>query len=258
YNSDIRPVNDDKEILPIMIDFSLISISELQEKDQTLVSLGYVYLYWQDDFLSWNQSEYGDLQNMVVPQKKVWRPDIVVANSVEKRTKIGFDELPIRLNSDGYLEWEPSMLFKTSCDIDTTYYPFDVQVCKISLETMVSTISELNLTIFNPEVNTVDYSPNGQWNLLGATIVKRDKAVYSAVHIELKIQRRRTFYVLNLILPILLLSLMGSLTFALPSDAGEKMSLSITVLLAYVVFLTIISDSMPQTSLQISLLGVYL
>ena len=48
------------------------------------------------------------------------------------------------------------------------------------------------------------------------------------------------------------LSLASSLVFALPADAGEKMGLSITVLLAYAVYLTLITDAMPNTSMQVS------
>lgn len=46
--------------------------------------------------------------------------------------------------------------------------------------------------------------------------------------------------------------------FALPSDSGEKMSLSITVLVAYTIYLTIVMDTMPSTSLQLSVLTLYL
>ena len=49
------------------------------------------------------------------------------------------------------------------------------------------------------------------------------------------------------------LSLTSSLVFALPADAGEKMGLSITVLLAYAVYLTLITDAMPNTSMQVSI-----
>ena len=42
-----------------------------------------------------------------------------------------------------------------------------------------------------------------------------------------------------------------------PPPSGEKISLSITVLLSFTVFLLIVSESMPQTSLNVPLLGNY-
>ena len=41
----------------------------------------------------------------------------------------------------------------------------------------------------------------------------------------------------------------------LPAEAGEKMGVSITVLLAYSVYLSIIADSLPSTSEEASAAG---
>jgi len=78
--------------------------------------------------------------------------------------------------------------------------------------------------------------------------------VYSQLIFNVILMRRAEFYVINIVLPILLMSFLNVMVFYLPADAGEKMSYSLTVLLALAVFLTLIADSMPNTSTHTAML----
>ena len=73
---------------------------------------------------------------------------------------------------------------------------------------------------------------------------------------RIQLQRKRTFYVLNTIIPVVMLSLLNVLVFLLPASSGEKMALAVTVLLSFTVYLSIISEVMPKTSESISILGI--
>ncbi|XP_067671748.1 CHRNA7-FAM7A fusion protein-like [Haliotis asinina] len=70
--------------------------------------------------------------------------------------------------------------------------------------------------------------------------------------------RQPSYYVYYLIIPITLLSLLSSLVFALPMDYGDKVALSMTILLSFGVFLTQMTNEMPRTSHQTSYLTIYL
>ena len=52
-----------------------------------------------------------------------------------------------------------------------------------------------------------------------------------------------------------MLSVLTCLTFYLPTESGEKVSLGLTVLLAFSVFMLLIAESMPATSDSIPLIG---
>ena len=80
---------------------------------------------------------------------------------------------------------------------------------------------------------------------------------YPDVTFYIKLQRRSFFYVVNLIFPCILLSVMSLLVFMLPPDSGEKVSLGITVLLALSVFLLLVSEIMPSTSENFPHVGEY-
>lgn len=66
------------------------------------------------------------------------------------------------------------------------------------------------------------------------------------------------FYTVNLIIPCLFISFLTVLVFYLPSDCGEKVNLCISVLLSLTVFLLVITETIPSTSLVIPLVGEYL
>ena len=66
---------------------------------------------------------------------------------------------------------------------------------------------------------------------------------------------RYTFYLMNIILPCALLSVLILIVFCVPPEAGEKISSGISVLLAFTVFLIMLADNVPRTSLDTPILG---
>lgn len=81
---------------------------------------------------------------------------------------------------------------------------------------------------------------------------------YPDITFNITLRRRTLFYTLNLIMPCIAISCLTVLVFYLPSDSGEKITLSISILLALTVFFLLLSDMNPPTSLVIPLIGKYL
>uniref|UniRef100_A0A8C2NVN7 Acetylcholine receptor subunit alpha n=1 Tax=Capra hircus TaxID=9925 RepID=A0A8C2NVN7_CAPHI len=69
-------------------------------------------------------------------------------------------------------------------------------------------------------------------------------------------QRLPLYFIVNVIIPCLLFSFLTGLVFYLPTDSGEKMTLSISVLLSLTVFLLVIL--IPSTSSAVPLIGKYM
>lgn len=63
---------------------------------------------------------------------------------------------------------------------------------------------------------------------------------------------------MNLIVPCVGISYLSVLVFYLPADSGEKIALSISILLSQTMFFLLISEIIPSTSLALPLLGKYL
>ncbi|XP_055958784.1 neuronal acetylcholine receptor subunit alpha-6-like [Patella vulgata] len=82
--------------------------------------------------------------------------------------------------------------------------------------------------------------------------------IFSRVGVTLILARRPAFIVLNVCLPIAVLSLLNVAVFRVPIDSGEKLSYVLTVLLALAVFMSIVGGMLPTTSTTIPLLTIYL
>ena len=102
---------------------------------------------------------------------------------------------------------------------------------------------------------------SGEWLLLDIT-VKRNEVRYACciepypdVTFTIIMRRRTLYYLFNVVFPCLWLSVLSLLGFWLPADSGEKVTLGITVLLAFSVFMLLIAESMPATSEFVPLIG---
>ena len=69
-------------------------------------------------------------------------------------------------------------------------------------------------------------------------------------------RRRILYYLFNIILPCVWLSILSLVGFWLPPDSGEKITLGITVLLAFSVFMLLIAENIPATSETVPLIGL--
>ncbi|XP_028456468.1 neuronal acetylcholine receptor subunit alpha-6 isoform X2 [Perca flavescens] len=218
---------------------------------------------WNDYKLRWMPAEFDGIEFIRVPSNKIWRPDIVLYNNavgdflVEDKTKA-------LLKFDGTITWVPPAIFKSSCPMDITYFPFDYQNCSMKFGSWTYDKAKIDLVLIGSKVNLKDFWESGEWEIIDAPGYKHDikynccEEIYPDITYSFYIRRLPLFYTINLIIPCLLISFLTVLVFYLPSDCGEKVTLCISVLLSLTVFLLVITETIPSTSLVIPLIGEYL
>jgi len=114
------------------------------------------------------------------------------------------------------------------------------------------------------QVDLSDYVNSGTWNIISCPGVYNhtwdaaEQHHKAQITFTLKIRRMTLFYTVNLIIPCVLISFLSVCVFYLPADAGEKMTMCISILLALVVFLLLVSKILPPTSITIPLIAKYL
>ncbi|XP_060556969.1 neuronal acetylcholine receptor subunit alpha-7-like [Ruditapes philippinarum] len=178
-------------------------------------------LDWHDEQLQWNASDYGNMTDSMFMLSQIWIPPLVLSNAADEFKIIGD-------NSDFASSPVSSWMF---------------------LEHMIdlgSSTSTVNLDI---------YKEHGEWDIIGTSL---SGYKLPAVEFTLELKRKYSYYLLNMLLPVIILATMAPFVFILPVESGEKIGFALTILLSLSVVMTIVSDNIPPTSTHICVLSMIL
>ncbi|XP_053911227.1 neuronal acetylcholine receptor subunit beta-3 isoform X2 [Cuculus canorus] len=246
YQKWVRPVENSNDTIKVLFG---LKISQLVDVE------------WIDHKLSWNPEEYGGITAIRVPSESLWLPDIVLFENADGRFE-GSLMTKVIVKYNGVVTWTPPASYKSSCTMDVTFFPFDRQNCSMKFGSWTYDGSMVDLILVDENVDRKDFFDNGEWEILNAKGMKgnRKDGLYSYPFVTYSFVLRRLplFYTLFLIIPCLGLSFLTVLVFYLPSDEGEKLSLSTSVLVSLTVFLLVIEEIIPSSSKVIPLIGEYL
>ncbi|XP_035165674.1 neuronal acetylcholine receptor subunit alpha-6 isoform X2 [Oxyura jamaicensis] len=263
YNQFIRPVENVSDPVTVHFEVAITQLTNVDEVNQIMETNLWLRHIWNDYKLRWDPREYDGIEFVRVPADKIWKPDIVLYNNavgdfqVEGKTKA-------LLRYDGMITWTPPAIFKSSCPMDITFFPFDHQNCSLKFGSWTYDKAKIDLLIIGSKVDMNDFWENSEWEIIDASGYKHDikynccEEIYTDITYSFYIRRLPMFYTINLIIPCLFISFLTVLVFYLPSDCGEKVTLCISVLLSLTVFLLVITETIPSTSLVIPLVGEYL
>uniref|UniRef100_A0A8C9VD68 Acetylcholine receptor subunit epsilon n=1 Tax=Scleropages formosus TaxID=113540 RepID=A0A8C9VD68_SCLFO len=275
YNKNIRPAQHVGDKVEVRVKLTLTNLISLNEKVETLTTNVWIEITWNDYRLAWNTSEYYGIDVVRVPYNIVWLPDIVLENNIDGKFDVAY-YANVLIYPGGSMYWLPPAIFRSTCAIEITYFPFDWQNCTLifrsqtysanEVELMLALDSETNLPIEWVDIDPAAFTENGEWAIKHRPARKLinsryspDDLEYQEVYFNLIIQRKPLFYIINIILPCSLMSSLVVLAYFLPAQAGgQKLTVSISVLLAQTVFLFLIAQKVPETSLSVPLIGKYL
>ena len=163
---------------------------------------------------------------------------------------------------DGSVLWLFPALIKTYCTLNVKYFPFDNQHCQIVFISWTHSGEQLDIQYNDTFANSIYYIPANQEWVVDSIAAERHVKYYACcvepypdVTFTINMQRGSLFYIINLIAPCFLIFLISFLGFFLPVESGEKVNLETTILLALVVFLLMVGETMPPTPDAIPILG---
>ncbi|UYV83054.1 nAChRa3 [Cordylochernes scorpioides] len=227
---------------------------------------------WRDYKLTWDPDKYGGVDMIHVPAEDIWLPDIVLFNNADGNYEVTL-MTKAKVYHSGTIVWNPPALYKSTCEIDVEYFPFDEQSCLMKFGSWTYDGREVDMR-HSMQVQGSNYVPGGidmtefyksvEWDILYASAIYYEgfydccPEPYPDITFNVTMRRKTLFYTINLIIPCVAICFLTVLVFFLPSDSGEKVTLCISILVSLTVFFLLLAEIIPPTSLAVPLLGKYL
>uniref|UniRef100_T1GUX9 C2H2-type domain-containing protein n=1 Tax=Megaselia scalaris TaxID=36166 RepID=T1GUX9_MEGSC len=128
YNRLIRPVVNNSETLTVWLGLKVTQLIEVNLKNQVMTTNLWVSQKWFDYKLRWDPDEYGGVEMLYVPSENIWTPDIVLFNNWDGNYEVTL-MTKATLKYTGEVFWEPPAIYKSSCEMNVEYFPYDEQIC---------------------------------------------------------------------------------------------------------------------------------
>nr|XP_022333675.1 neuronal acetylcholine receptor subunit alpha-9-like isoform X2 [Crassostrea virginica] len=263
YNSKLIPVCSQGGKVDVFFGTALRQMMNLNEKDQTLLINIWLRLKWNDCRLSWNTTQYNN-SHIVVPYDTVWVPDITLYDSsAEEEMMPGKTEYRATIYPSGTVYYNFPTVLQSACLVNVLYFPMDTQICTLKFGSWSHSGTELDLYPSTDQADLTNLVYHNEWDVVS---MKADRNVlyyqccpdpYPDITFSLEIKRKPLFYIMSILFPCILTASVAALGFALPPESGEKVSLEITVLLSLAVFLLMVTDQLPPSSVNFPYVGMY-
>ncbi|CAG2222209.1 unnamed protein product [Mytilus edulis] len=227
---------------------------DFNENAGTYVVYALFRINWEDDYITWNETENDGITFLRFPVTEVWFPKIMIRNTIEKRTIFTSDDdldqmtTYVEYYSDGSATVLAGGVIEVVCHASMYYFPFDSHVCNIELYFDDSAVyTDYNSYGDQSLLSLTHYTPHAEWDLTNVTSVPGPNG-WPQLIVQLKLERKPLFVCVSLILPIFLVSFVNVFVFVLPIESGERISLSVTLFLTFVVIITMVSENLPESS----------
>ncbi|XP_060605176.1 neuronal acetylcholine receptor subunit beta-3-like [Ruditapes philippinarum] len=259
YNPDVVPVSNYSAVLKVNLSATLFMMPEV-DPVRGSVTMGIMIVQeWFDEIITWTPADHGGITYISMKSEDVWTPPVTVQNPF-KFILLGQSWMQVGYQYNGKARYAVGDIMEFSCSFYMKYWPFDKQICSINFFPYGYAYNEVTFAIPGTVMNTNFYTKNGEWYL------EKDSFTYSkdndigstTVRYSFRISRQSLFYLLTIIIPINGIGALTCLVFLLPSESGERVSYSITIMLSLAVFLTVISDDLPKHSEPIPIMCVYI
>ncbi|XP_075122780.1 5-hydroxytryptamine receptor 3A-like [Leptodactylus fuscus] len=254
-----RPSGDLNYPTSVNISVTLYAILGVNEKEQLLTTFVWIHMLWLNDFAKWDPDKCGGIEDISVPIENMWIPDIFIQQFVGEDTYQHLSYLSV--DHTGRVSFLKPMRVTSSCNLSIFRFPFDIQNCSLTFGSSLNTAQHIKLALLvangsTEKIPSDGNSPQGEWELVNIEISDAGN-MQNMVTFNIIVKRRPALYVVNLLLPSAFLMVIDIFSFNLSPHSMDRATFKMTLLLGYMVFLLIINNLLPATSIGTPLIGIY-
>ncbi|XP_029978008.1 5-hydroxytryptamine receptor 3A-like [Sphaeramia orbicularis] len=242
----------------------LYAILDVREIEQKFVPYVWIFMSWQNDYISWNPEDFSGIKHISIPTEALWKPDITIEEMIEK------DKAPpspyLIISYSGLVALKNDQVLISTCRMHVYNFPFDTQSCTLSFKSVVHSDREIQLLLTADSSEVTEYSrevmrTQYEWQFMNVTVINQTVNKYGLdqdmIIYTIYMKRRSMLYVINFLLPVLFFLCLDLSSFLISDRGGEKLSFKITVLLAVTVMQLLLNEILPASSNRIPLIAVY-
>ena len=256
---------------PILIDLQLylVQIVDLDQVNQIITVSIWLDQTWTDQRLVWDPEKFNNVSELRKNPTEIWTPDITLYNSANGKFQFAEElesQVMVKVTSNGTISWTPPVVYTATCAMRLRYFPFDVQSCYLKFGSWVYDNRFLDFKVKN-ESEKINYTTTLGW-FLAASPIKRYINSYDPennpdngyVEVEFYFILKRNFmkYVINIVLPCILFGFLCAMSFNIPYNSGERLTLSLSVLIAISVYQILVADLIPKSTDETPVITVFI
>ena len=265
YVAGKRPVETKGVPLLVEVNMLINDIIKVDTKSQSIAMEAVTVLDWKDTGISISEwcdedvhGKYIVLPGGYAEENDIWVPDIFIDKASKIRNPIYLnDASSIRFHENHVVSFSTLLNWNTACNMDFTFFPFDKQVCAVSLESFGWPTKHLNISWSEHRIsnNSELLQINGWLDMYELEMVY-DKTEFNyggtdfgTLHMELHLSRKFLYYFLHVYMPSTFLMTVSYCSLYLaPTSKVPRIGMSLVTLISITTTINDVKSTMPRVT----------
>ena len=262
------PPGTTPQYIQLFYDYSLIYLVSF--KENRILFIGQLGIGWIDYYRMWDFTEL-PVVKIEIPLRDIWHPQFLFVSTIKRQSLKIFDPEDMAILWPDYVTVMRRHVLEGHCDMDLYRFPFDRQSCTVQFQ-----LERYFFYYYDVVIKRQNYTykfenfQNDEWQVISVIslpinitlqqlVVNADGSASNTIatafanastgfNVTITLQRYSQFYIVNILVPIMLLAVIGQSSFAIPEHADAKLLVPLTVMLGFMFVQGIVANELPPSS----------